>query len=70
MHVDHNSHQTSNTILAYGVADAVRATGLSRSTIYDFIKTGQLPIRKAGRKTLILRRDLEALLDQLPSEAA
>jgi excisionase family DNA binding protein len=52
--------------LAYQIPEAVEATGLCRSNIYMLIKTGQLPIRKFGKRTLILADDLKTLMQGLP----
>jgi excisionase family DNA binding protein len=53
------------TKIAYRVSEAVAATGLSRSSLYELMKTGALRSRKCGRSTLILRDDLVEFLNQL-----
>ncbi len=53
--------------LAFSVAEVAEITGLSRSTIYDAIITGELPGKKRGRRRLILAGDLESFLKGLPS---
>lgn len=40
--------------------------GLGLTKINELIKTGELPARKAGRRTLVLRSDVEAFLKNLP----
>jgi predicted DNA-binding transcriptional regulator AlpA len=40
--------------------------GCGRSLIYSLIGSGDLPARKLGRRTVVLRRDAEALLERLP----
>jgi excisionase family DNA binding protein len=40
--------------------------GCGRSLIYCLISSGDLPARKLGRRTVVLRRDAEALLERLP----
>lgn len=50
--------------LAYSVAEAVTATGLSRSKIFKLMRGGQLQRTKVGRRTLITVASLEALLNQ------
>jgi excisionase family DNA binding protein len=52
--------------LAVGITDAIRLSGVGRSTIFDEIKAGRLKARKAGRRTLILRDDLKAWLNSFP----
>jgi len=44
--------------------------GCGRSLIYRLIRTGNLPARKLGRRTVVLRRDAEALLERLPLASA
>jgi excisionase family DNA binding protein len=50
--------------LAYTIAEAVAASGLGRTTIYELIKRGELPRVKVGNRTLVRCRDLEAMLDR------
>lgn len=54
-------------VFAFTVADAVRASGLSRTRLYEALAAGDLKARKAGRRTLIARSDLEAFLAALPA---
>lgn len=52
----------------YGsVFDAVKCSGLSRTSIYEALKRGDLTARKAGRRTLISFAELEAYLASLPT---
>lgn len=62
-------HPTEQAMIAYGVIEAARAAGVGRSTIYEEINAGRLTARKAGRRTLITRADLQAWLESLPSRA-
>lgn len=55
--------------LALGITDAARVAGVGRSTNYEEINAGRLKARKAGRRTLIARADLQAWLDALPNRA-
>jgi excisionase family DNA binding protein len=59
--------ETSADRLAVSIVDAARAAGVGRSTIYENINSGALKARKAGRRTLILRADLQAWLDSFPA---
>lgn len=52
--------------IAMTIPDAVRASGMSRSSIYEALKRGDLSARKAGRRTLIAFADLQAYLASLP----
>jgi len=55
----------------YGsVPDAVEYSGLSRTSIYEAMKRGDLTARKAGRRTLISFAELEACLASLPTYQA
>jgi excisionase family DNA binding protein len=48
--------------LAHQLPSASRASGISRSRLYELIKTRELPIVKVGRRTLITDDDLRALI--------
>lgn len=52
--------------IAYSITDAAKAAGIGRTTLYSLIKTGKLPARKLGVRTVILADDLEALMRSLP----
>jgi excisionase family DNA binding protein len=52
--------------VAYSVPEAMLALGLCRDSIYKLINSGQLPAKKIGRRTLIVRSDLEKFLSSLP----
>jgi excisionase family DNA binding protein len=56
-----------NTPIAVTIPDAVKATGMSRTSIYEALKRGDLKARKAGRRTLISFADLQAYLAKLPT---
>ena len=52
------------------IPEAVKASGIGRTTLFDLIKTGRLPAKKLGARTIILRSDLEAFVVNLPSRVA
>ena len=56
--------------IAVTIPDAVKATGMSRTSIYEALKRGDLSARKAGRRTLISFADLQAYLASLPAYRA
>jgi len=56
-----------NTPIAVTIPEAVRFTGISRSSLYEAMKRGDLPARKAGRRTLIRLVDLEHYVESLPN---
>ncbi len=48
--------------LALSPAEAAIALGVSRSTVYRMVSSGQLAVVKVGRRTLVAKSDLDALL--------
>lgn len=55
----------------YGtIHEAVQVSGLSRTSLYEALKRGDLTARKAGRRTLISFADLQTYLAGLPSYRA
>lgn len=53
--------------LAYTIPEAVEASGIGRTKLYEFIKLGTITPKKAGKRTLILVADLEKMLSDLPA---
>lgn len=58
------------TPIALTIPQAVQASGLSRSGLYEAMRRGDLTARKAGRRTLIAFTDLETYLASLPTYQA
>lgn len=58
------------TKVAYTISEAVKATGLSRSFLYEAMRRGELVARKAGSRTVIAGADLERYIAQLPTVSA
>lgn len=56
--------------IAVTIPDAVRMSGMSRTSIYEALKRGDITARKAGRRTLISFADLQAYLASLPEYRA
>lgn len=52
--------------LTLRIAEVVKISGLSRSTIYNLIKSGRLPTMKVGTCRLVRRDDLVDLLGKAP----
>jgi excisionase family DNA binding protein len=46
----------------YTMHEAAEVVGVSRQTLYTQVNRGRLRLTKIGRKTLVLRPDLEAFL--------
>jgi excisionase family DNA binding protein len=58
---------TTSEPLAVSVSEAVRLTGVGRSSLYEAIRRGDLPIRKAGKRTLVMMEDIRRWLSSLPA---
>jgi len=50
--------------LAYSVKEAVHATSLQKSTIYNLINAGKLESRRVGGRTVIMADSLRRLLGE------
>ena len=48
------------------VSEACRVAGIGRTKIYEAISEGRLKARKLGKRTLVLRADLQTFLASLP----
>ncbi len=55
--------------LALRIADACEALSLSRSSLYNLIREGQLKSVKIAGRTLILRSEIERLLSEVANDA-
>lgn len=55
---------------AYTPEQAAVILGCGKTTLFRLLKEKQIDGRKLGRKTLILRSELERFLASLPREAA
>lgn len=53
--------------IALTVDEAAFAAKLSRAELYRILHRGDLAAKKQGRRTLILRTDLERFLSALPN---
>jgi excisionase family DNA binding protein len=60
---DHSGGPQSDA-LAYSVPDAGRMVGLSRTTMWRLIASGELKTFKIGGRTLIAREDFQALVSR------
>jgi len=58
--------------MAYSIASAVEATGkaISRTRIFEAIKSGELDARKVGRRTVVMADSLRAYLERQPRAGA
>jgi excisionase family DNA binding protein len=53
--------------IAHTIADAVKVSGLGRTTLYELIGAGKIEARKAGNRTLIPAESLRAYISSLPA---
>jgi|HubBroStandDraft_1064217.scaffolds.fasta_scaffold3706004_1 excisionase family DNA binding protein len=51
---------------ALSVKEACEYISLGRTSFYKFVKSGQIPARKWGRRTIVLLSELEQALKSLP----
>lgn len=56
--------------MLYTVPEVMASTGLSRSMLYDLIRSGALRSVKVGRCRRISADDLRSFIEQLPPEVA
>jgi excisionase family DNA binding protein len=52
------------------ISEACAFAGIGRTKIYQAIADGSLKARKCGKRTLILRNDLQGFLANLPTVQA
>lgn len=52
--------------IAHTIADAVKVSGIGRTTLYELIGAGKIEARKAGNRTLIPADSLRAYIASLP----
>ena len=55
--------QSNGNFLAHTIADACRASGLSRTKLYELIGDGHLATTTVGRRRLVVVRSLLSLLE-------
>jgi excisionase family DNA binding protein len=63
-------HTETLSRLAYGINQAVEATSVGRSLLYEEIKAGKLKTFKIGTRTLIAADDLNAWLSSYQTGAS
>lgn len=55
-------HKHAPEKLSYSIAEAVEATSLSKSGLYEKIARGEIPATKVGRRTVIPASALRRLV--------
>jgi len=56
--------------LALSVREAARLIGIGPTKIYELFASGEIVPRKIGRRSVVLRADLERFLNNLPTADA
>lgn len=63
----HEAHDPpAAPVLAVSVSEAVRVSGVGRTSIYEAIGDGRVEAVKCGSKTLVLMESLRAFIASLP----
>lgn len=53
-------------VVAFTIRDGAKAYGFTRTWLYEQASKGLIQFRKSGRRTIVLRTDLDRLLASLP----
>ena len=53
--------------LLFTVAQCCRMAAIGRTKFYELVATGEIPIRKIGKKTLVVASDLRDWIERLPA---
>ena len=56
--------------LSFSINEVCASTGIGRTKLYEAINNGCLPAKKYGKRTIILKNDLETFLSGLESYSA
>lgn len=56
--------------LSLSIQDVKTATGLGLTKIYSLLRSGEIPAKKLGKRTFVLKSDLEDFLNNLDSYPA
>jgi excisionase family DNA binding protein len=55
--------------LFYTISETSRLLSIGKTKLYELIGSGEIPVRKLGKKTLIAAADLKRWADRLPALA-
>src|SRR3989304_3866088 len=53
--------------LLYTIAQCCRMVAIGRTKFYERVASGEIPVRKIGKKTLVAAADLQRWAEQLPT---
>jgi excisionase family DNA binding protein len=53
--------------LFYSISETSRLLSVGKTKLYELIGSGEIPVRKLGKKTLIAAADLKRWADHLPA---
>jgi excisionase family DNA binding protein len=56
--------------LFYTISETCRLLSVGRTKLYELIGSGEIPVRKLGKKTLVAAADLKRWAERLPTIAA
>jgi excisionase family DNA binding protein len=55
--------------LLYTISECCRLAAVGRTKFYELVASGEIPIRKIGKKSLVAAADLKRWADRLPAIA-
>jgi excisionase family DNA binding protein len=54
--------------LLYTIPQCCRMAAVGRTKFYELVASGEIPVRKIGKKTLVAASDLRAWVEGLPAK--
>lgn len=55
--------------LSFSIDETAAATGLGKTKVYQLINSGQIKAKKIGKRTIVLKSDLDCFLTALQDYA-
>jgi excisionase family DNA binding protein len=55
--------------LLYTISECCRLAAIGRTKFYELVASGEIPVRKVGKKSLVAAADLKRWTEQLPAVA-
>jgi excisionase family DNA binding protein len=53
--------------LLYTISQCCRMAAIGRTKFYELVASGEIPVRKIGKKTLVTAADLQDWVERLPA---